>query len=41
MNDFPDPALAEDVLEYLRQLDEEFRHEFFEIPENPNKEAKN
>lgn len=30
--DFPDPYLAEDVLEYLRRLDEEFRAEFFEIP---------
>ena len=30
--DFPDAILAEDVLEYLRRLDEEFRAEFFEIP---------
>lgn len=36
-DDFPDPDLAADVLEYLRQLDEEFRAEFFE---NPKKEAK-
>jgi hypothetical protein len=40
-DDFPDPYLAEDVLAYLRWLDDEFRHEFFEIPENTNKEAKN
>ena len=32
-DDFPDPPLAEDVLAFLRRLDEEFRAEFFEIPE--------
>lgn len=37
--DFPDAILAEDVLAYLCRLDEEFRAEFFEIPENSKKEV--